>query len=97
MSQVTQPTKSAEAPAGPAHRAEKVPLSEGARAERRLGWTPCAPAVIVMNALTPYSIGYAIHLYLHVMTYGFRLKQSSSGSRITEPSWPRPCRRPPPG
>jgi uncharacterized membrane protein len=24
----------------------------------------CAPAVIVMNALTPYSIGYAIHLYL---------------------------------
>jgi trehalose/maltose transport system permease protein len=37
-------------------------LSEGARAERRLGWMLCAPAVIVMIAVTAYPIGYAIYL-----------------------------------
>jgi multiple sugar transport system permease protein len=64
MSQATQPTTTAEAPAGRAHRAGKVPLSEGARAERRLGWMLCAPAVIVMVAVTAYPIGYAIYLSL---------------------------------
>ncbi len=39
-------------------------LSEGARAERRLGWMLCAPAVIVMLAVTGYPIGYAIYLSL---------------------------------
>jgi multiple sugar transport system permease protein len=39
-------------------------LSEGARAERRLGWLLCAPAVIVMIAVTAYPIGYAIYLSL---------------------------------
>ena len=39
-------------------------LSEGARAERRLGWLLCAPAVIVMAAVTAYPIGYAIYLSL---------------------------------
>jgi multiple sugar transport system permease protein len=39
-------------------------LSEGARAERRLGWLLCAPAVIVMVAVTAYPIGYAIYLSL---------------------------------
>src|SRR5215510_7480213 len=38
--------------------------SEGARAERRLGWLLCAPAVIVMIAVTAYPIGYAIYLSL---------------------------------
>ena len=33
-----------------AGRRGKPPLSEGARAERRLGWLLCAPAVIVMIA-----------------------------------------------
>jgi trehalose/maltose transport system permease protein len=36
--------------------------SEGARAERRLGWLLCAPAVIVMVAVTAYPIAYAIYL-----------------------------------
>jgi len=40
----------------------KARLSEGARAERRLGWLLCAPAVIVMVAVTAYPIGYAIYL-----------------------------------
>jgi multiple sugar transport system permease protein len=39
-------------------------LSEGARAERRLGWMLCAPAVVVMIAVTAYPVGYAIWLSL---------------------------------
>jgi multiple sugar transport system permease protein len=45
-------------------RRRKPPLSEGARAERRLGWLLCAPAVIVMIAVTAYPLGYAIFLSL---------------------------------
>ena len=41
-----------------------APLSEGARAERRLGWLLCAPAVVVMLAVTAYPIGYAVWLSL---------------------------------
>src|SRR4029453_12516172 len=36
----------------------------GARAERRLGWLLCAPAVVVMLAVTAYPIGYAVYLSL---------------------------------
>ena len=43
-------------------RRRKPGLSEGARAERRLGWLLCAPAVIVMIAVTAYPIGYAVYL-----------------------------------
>ncbi len=43
-------------------RRRKPRLSEGARAERRLGWLLCAPAVIVMVAVTAYPIGYALYL-----------------------------------
>ena len=49
---------------------ERVPatrrrqLSEGARTERRLGWLLCAPAVIVMVAVTAYPIAYAVYLSL---------------------------------
>jgi multiple sugar transport system permease protein len=64
MSQATAPA-AAQAEAGAAHRRRrKPPLSEGKRAERRLGWTLCAPAVIVMLAVTAYPIGYAIYLSL---------------------------------
>ena len=34
------------------------------RSERRLGWMLCAPAAIVMIAVTAYPIGYAIYLSL---------------------------------
>jgi multiple sugar transport system permease protein len=60
-------TDVAQAPAPAAARAgrrARAPLSEGARAERRLGWLLCAPAVIVMVAVTAYPIGYAIWLSL---------------------------------
>jgi len=49
--------------AQPRHR-RAAPLSEGARAERRLGWLLCAPAVVVMLAVTAYPIGYAVWLSL---------------------------------
>src|ERR1700726_4353759 len=49
-------------------------LSEGARAERRLGWLLCAPAVIVMIAVTAYPVGYAI--YLSLERYNLELPQA---------------------
>jgi len=42
----------------------KKQLSEGAKAERRLGWLLCAPAVIVMIGVTGYPIIYALWLSL---------------------------------
>jgi len=57
----TTPPITAQEPVA-AGRRRKPPLSEGARAERRLGWLLCAPAVIVMVAVTAYPIGYAIYL-----------------------------------
>jgi multiple sugar transport system permease protein len=38
-------------------RRERKQLSERARAERRLAWMLCAPAVIVMLIVTGYPIG----------------------------------------
>jgi multiple sugar transport system permease protein len=45
-------------------RRPKPPVSEGARAERRLAFLLCAPAVLIMIAVTAYPIGYAIWLSL---------------------------------
>lgn len=39
-------------------------MTERARAERRLGWMLCAPAVVVMLAVTAYPILYAVYLSL---------------------------------
>ena len=43
----------------------KPRMSERTRAERKLGWMLCAPAVVVMLAVTAYPILYAIWLSLH--------------------------------
>jgi multiple sugar transport system permease protein len=40
-------------------------LTSRARSERRLGWMLCAPAVVVMLAVTAYPILYAFWLSLH--------------------------------
>jgi multiple sugar transport system permease protein len=48
----------APAPRKQAHRSER------ARAERRLGWLLCLPAVVVMIAVTAYPILYSIYLSL---------------------------------
>lgn len=42
----------------------KVALSEGKRAERKLGWMLCAPAVVVMLAVTAWPIIYSFWLSL---------------------------------
>ena len=42
----------------------KAALSEGKRAERRLGWLLCAPAAFVMVAVTGYPILYSVWLSL---------------------------------
>ena len=56
------------APAGSAEertaKSGRARLSEGAKAERRLGWLLCAPAVVVMVAVTAYPIAYAVYLSL---------------------------------
>ena len=67
-------------------------MSEGARAERRLGWLLCAPAVIVMVAVTAYPIGYAV--YLSFQRYILSAPQlnkfvgfSNYGAVLSSPFW----------
>jgi multiple sugar transport system permease protein len=61
---MTAPTQTVATAAEQAPTRRKPQLSEGAKAERRLGWLLCAPAVIVMVAVTAYPVGYAIWLSL---------------------------------
>jgi multiple sugar transport system permease protein len=75
--------------APPVHRRQ---LSEGARAERRLGWLLCAPAVIVMIAVTAYPIGYAV--YLSLQRYNLELPKavkfiglSNYAAVLSSPYW----------
>jgi multiple sugar transport system permease protein len=70
----------------------RAPLSEGARAERRLGWLLCAPAVIVMIAVTGYPVGYAVWLSLE--RYNMELPQnikfvglSNYAAVLSSPYW----------
>jgi multiple sugar transport system permease protein len=70
----------------------KPQLSEGARAERRLGWLLCAPAVIVMLAVTGYPLVYAV--YLSLLRYNLELPNaikfigfSNYGAVLSSPYW----------
>jgi multiple sugar transport system permease protein len=67
-------------------------LSDGARAERRLGFLLCAPAVIVMIAVTAYPVCYAI--YLSLERYNLELPQDTKfiglanyAAVLTSPYW----------
>jgi multiple sugar transport system permease protein len=90
---MSTPTQTvAEAPAERAPGRRKAQLSEGARAERRLGWLLCAPAVVVMIAVTAYPVGYAIWLSLE--RYNLELPQaikfvglSNYGAVLSSPYW----------
>ncbi|MER6787521.1 sugar ABC transporter permease [Streptomyces sp. NPDC000658] len=71
---------------------DRAALSAGARQERRLGWLLCAPAVVVMIAVTAYPIGYAI--YLSLQRYDLRFPGqakfvglSNYGSVLSSPFW----------
>jgi multiple sugar transport system permease protein len=90
MSIETDTAVAAKAPAK--RRTGRPQLSEGARAERRLGWLLCAPAVIVMIAVTAYPIGYAI--YLSLERYDLRFPSqakwvglSNYGAVLSSPFW----------
>ncbi|WP_435156186.1 carbohydrate ABC transporter permease [Amycolatopsis sacchari] len=68
----------------PATRAEtgkkgKPALSEGKKAERRLGLLLCAPAAIVMVLVTAYPIGYSIWLSLQRYDLRFPAQRSFVG------------------
>jgi multiple sugar transport system permease protein len=70
----------------------KPQLSEGARAERRLGFTLIAPAVVVMIAVTAYPVIYAI--YLSLERYNLALPQDKKfvgfanyGAVLSSPYW----------
>jgi multiple sugar transport system permease protein len=67
-------------------------LSEGARAERRLGWMLCAPAVVIMIAVTAYPIGYAVYLSLQKYNLAFPkavkfVGLSNYGAVLSSPYW----------
>jgi multiple sugar transport system permease protein len=90
MSTSTEVTAGAAAGQRPA--GHKRQLSEGARAERRLGWLLCAPAVIVMIAVTAYPVGYAVWLSLE--RYNLELPQdikfvglANYGAVLSSPYW----------
>lgn len=57
----------------------KPVLSEGKKAERKLGWMLCAPAAIIMVAVTAYPIGYAIWLSLQRYDLRFPDEQQFAG------------------
>jgi multiple sugar transport system permease protein len=67
-------------------------LSEGARAERRLGWLLCAPAVLVMIVVAAFPIFYAI--WLSLQRYDLRFPNdahfiglSNYGDVLSSPYW----------
>ena len=73
-------------------RRRKPPLSEGAKAERRLGWWLCAPAVLVMLAVTAYPVVYAV--WLSLQRYNLELPNevkfigfANYGAVLTSPYW----------
>jgi multiple sugar transport system permease protein len=78
--------------AGEAPAKGRAKLSEGARAERRFGWLLCAPAVIVMVAVTAYPIGYAVYLSLQRYNLAFPnlvkfVGLSNYGAVLSSPYW----------
>jgi multiple sugar transport system permease protein len=88
----TTPAVTSTAAAGQPAKHRKAQLSEGARAERRLGFLLCAPAVLVMIAVTAYPVGYAIFLSLE--RYNFALPQATKfigfanyGAVLSSPYW----------
>jgi multiple sugar transport system permease protein len=75
-----------------APRRHRKQLSEGARAERNLGWWLCTPAVVVMLAVTAYPVVYAIWLSLE--RYNLELPQdhkfvglANYGAVLSSPYW----------
>ncbi len=92
MSQTAETATVATAAAPTGRRRGRAPLSEGARAERRLGWLLCLPAVVIMLAVTAYPICYAI--YLSLERYDLRFPSQAKfigltnyGTVLSSPFW----------
>jgi multiple sugar transport system permease protein len=75
MSTVTPATEAAAGPAHAKRRRQRAQLSEGAKADRRLAFWLCAPAVLVMIAVTGYPLVYAVILSLE--RYNLELPQDT--------------------
>jgi multiple sugar transport system permease protein len=89
MSATTQPATLAPTAETRGHRRQ---LSEGAKAERRLGWLLCAPAVIVMIAVTAYPIVYAVWISLQKYDLAFPnqakfIGLANYGAALSSPYW----------
>jgi multiple sugar transport system permease protein len=90
MSTPVQTVAGGETAAPPARR--RAQLSEGARAERRLGWLLCTPAVVVMIAVTAYPVAYAVYLSLERYDLRFPSQAKFIGfanysAVLTSPYW----------
>ena len=71
---------------------KKAVLSEGKRAERKLGWLLCAPAAIIMLAVTAWPIIYSIYLSLQRYDLKFPDRQEFVGldnyiTVLSSPYW----------
>jgi trehalose/maltose transport system permease protein len=85
----TERTGSAAQAAGPK---KKVVLSEGKKAERKLGWLLCAPAAIIMLAVTAWPIIYSVYLSLQRYDLKFPDRQEFIGldnyvTVLSSPYW----------
>ncbi|KRC98188.1 MULTISPECIES: carbohydrate ABC transporter permease [unclassified Streptomyces] len=92
MSTRAQPAGTPPSPETERTEPDRAALSAGARQERRLGWLLCAPAVVVMIAVTAYPIGYAV--YLSLQRYDLRFPGqakfvglSNYGAVLSSPFW----------
>ncbi len=72
-------TTAAPAPGPPTPVPRRPRLSEGARSERRLAALLCAPAVLVLLAVTAYPVGYAVYLSLERFDLRFPAQRSFAG------------------
>ncbi len=97
MSQTAEPIIAEQAGRGqqPGSRPEprgRPTISDRARAERKLGWMLCAPAVLAMLAVTAYPIAYAVWLSLQRYDLRFPGERAFVGLRnyadvLTAPLW----------
>jgi multiple sugar transport system permease protein len=93
MSTTTPDTGTTATPAHAARSRKARPqLSEGAKADRRLAFWLCAPAVLVMIAVTAYPLIYAV--YLSLERYNLELPQqikfigfANYGAVLSSPYW----------
>ncbi|WP_211177791.1 carbohydrate ABC transporter permease [Pseudonocardia acidicola] len=85
-------TESAPAPPATHRRNGTTARSEGAKAERRLGLLLCAPAAIIMLAVTAYPIVYAVWLSLQRYDLRFPAERTFAGlanygAVLSSPYW----------